>query len=262
MSRSARVARVCRTSRSSRTAKLAAVPLLALALTGATACEFGSDDEKNASSVSSDKPSDKSSDKPSDKGGPPATAEQLTDALLTSQEIPAGYTAGDARVPDPSSDPEDVVSDPACEVLVGDNMSEGAAAEIERRYTKDGTGSNGEDEDHVQIGLVSNDHDVLKRKLDAYVKALRACSSFEVTNGNDSYGYEISDVRTGRHGADSVSYRLTFLSEGQVAAYANNVVSLQGSTGMMVMAFSLDGMPDEPTRFVTGQLRKIGEIGN
>lgn len=262
MSCSTRFTRFCDSSRSSRTTRLVAAPLLALALTGATACEFGSDDEKGTAPGSSGSPA--SSGKPSDKsgnGGKPATVEQLTEALLTSQEIPAGYTAGDAAVPDPA-DPDNVVSDPACAILVSDEMDEGATAQIERAYTKDGTGSAGEDQDSVTIGLTGADHDALKKKLDAYIKALRACSSFEMTNGNDSYGFEVANVRTGRHGADSVSYDLTYLSEGEVAGYGSHVVVLEGSTGVSVQAFSLDAMPDEPARFVTGQLGKVGEIGN
>lgn len=274
------------TTTSRKAATLAAVPLLALALSGLTACQAEDDKGTVAASASAtaggdnktgDKPEAKADDKksadpsakgsgqPTGKPGKPSTAKPtkpstgkgivpdaaLAEALLNAQEAPAGYTAGDATPSEPSE--PGTVSDIACEVLVSDFLTKDAA-DVEREFGKDDAVG-----DSVTVALTSNDPAVLKERLDAYVDALGMCASFSSTDANGTYDYRISDVRTGVRGADSVTYRLIVM-KGTDAAYGHVTIVVRNNTAMMVGALSLDGKPAEPTQFVAGQLQKMEEI--
>ncbi|WP_436778022.1 hypothetical protein [Yinghuangia sp. YIM S09857] len=256
-----------------------AVPLVALGLSGLTACEFGSDDKDHvgkptasatgsADAKGSDKPGDKPGDddpkasgKPSGKDTGPAadvpSSDELADALLNAQEVPAGYTAGEAdtTMDDGTLDPDSVVSDPRCETLLAGTSSQGKA---ERTFTKDTLDA--DDEEGVIVTLTSDDPDTLQKDFDKYAAALKACSSFRETNGNDSWDYEISEVRLGTHGQDSISYRATVMSEGDVRSHQYVMASRHGAVGVTVSAYSVSSPPDAPTRFTSGQIQKAEEI--
>ncbi|MGW0660830.1 hypothetical protein [Streptodolium elevatio] len=275
-----------RTSRTTRkSVKLAiAFPLVALGLSGLTACEFGSDDKADAtkstaSASGADKATDKASGKPSGKDDPKATAkptgkptgkdtkpaagapasDELVDALLNAQEVPAGYTAGEADtdMDDGTLDPDSVVSDPRCTTLL--TGSAGSTAKAEREFTKETLDA--DDQEGVIVTLISDAPDELQKDFDEYTKALKACPSFSEKTGNESWEYEITEVRLGTHGDDSVSYRLKVSSDGQVRSYGYVMASRHGAVGVTVAAHSTYTEPDAPTQFVTGQIQKVEEMG-
>lgn len=280
-----------RTSRTTRkSVKLViAVPLVALGLSGLTACEFGSDDKAEgtkpgASATSdagkgkpddkntkpgdqpSDKPSGKASDKPSTKPGAkddkpaadPVSSDKLAEVLLNAQEVPAGFIAGDV---DTSVDPtttDNEVSDPRCKTLVSDNVDKDSTGRAEREFKKETLDA--DDQEGVSVSLVSHDADELEKRLGTYITAIKACASFSETDGTDVWDYEISDVRTGTYGADSVSYRLSIATNGQEGSYGYVVAARRGSIGMTVASFSNSAPPPLPTQFVTGQIQKVEDI--
>ncbi|WTW94683.1 hypothetical protein OG216_15370 [Streptomycetaceae bacterium NBC_01309] len=279
-----------RTSRTTRkSVKLAiAVPLVALGLSGLTACEFGSDDKADAtkptaSASGGDKATGKATDEPTDKAsgkddskasgkptGKPTgkdtkpaagapSSDELVDALLNAQEVPAGYTAGEADtdMDDGSLDADSVVSDPRCTTLL--TGSAGSTAKAEREFMKETLDA--DDQEGVIVTLISDAPDELQKDFDEYTSALKACSSFSETNGNDSWEYEITEVRLGTHGDDSVSYRLKVSSEGQTRSYGYVMASRHGAVGVTVAAHSTYTEPDPPSQFVTGQIQKVEEMG-
>lgn len=240
-----------------KTARLAVLPVLGLALTGLTACEFTTGDKDSAKaspSVSASGTNDKDTkDKDAKADRPPATSDELTAALLGKGEIPAGYTVGDTTSDiESAGNPDDKVSDPKCAVLVANESVPGRVGSVSREYAK-GSDSGAE------VSMASAPHDALKKQFDAYVSALKACANFAVVNGNDSTEYAVSKVKSGVYGADSVSFTIDVSAEGTYSGTLSAAIALKGTTGITVMTHDATRAPDSPDAFAKRQIEKLAK---
>jgi hypothetical protein len=276
---SIRSSRATRPSR--KAARLATVPLLALALAGLTACESDDKSDANGSSSAPASSSPSSSKKdasaePDSTGkasqgatkspngkpsatGRPVTTQQLSDALLTAQEIPEGFTAGDIDTSKDSS-PEPQVSKQQCAILIGGGSYE-APVKAEREY--ESTSLDGDvaaAAGRINIGLASDDPAALKAYFDEYSDAVKACSSFRESDDGKIFEYRIDDVEEGVYGSDSIAFDIVVIQDGQPVAYGHNTMVLKGNLGAGVGAYSEHQLPEPPTTFIRGQLQKLDDL--
>ncbi|WP_143658292.1 sensor domain-containing protein [Embleya scabrispora] len=185
-------------------------------------------------------------------------ADTLTAALLNAQEIPAEYSADG---PEPAT-PEDAprLSDPRCAPLLDTSLDQRTAA-IQQKYRKTTLDATVQPTEGVITELSSSQHAVLKREFDAYVAALKVCSSFSETNEDGTVDrYTITDVAVGRHGADTVAFRMRDDHPTDGRLYAYLVVAVKGDVAMQMASFAQAGPAEVPSAMITGQLSKVAEI--
>jgi hypothetical protein len=214
-------------------------------MTGVTAC--GSDSGTAGTAAASNSADDA-------KRRVVPTKEQLTGMLLTAGETPSGYRAEDERAPRTGRQSSDnKVAPEACGSLIDGTFAKDAPAAVERPYQ-------GESElNVVSIALVGDGHDELVRRLESVTDTLRACAKFEQRDGNDSWTHEITGVKTGTFGADSVSWQYDYFSEGRLAHRSHSVMVVTDTVAVTVTV-TVDPdrkRPDAPTDFVKPQLAKI-----
>ncbi|MDI2128332.1 hypothetical protein [Yinghuangia seranimata] len=186
------------------------------------------------------------------------TAGELSAALLTAQEVPAEYSAED---PEPSAPGTTLrLSDPRCTPLLDDGSKQRTAA-IQRTYPKTTLDASVQPTEGVVTELSSAPHAVLKRDLDAYVAALKVCSSFSETNSDGTVDhYTVSEVSVGQLGADTVAFRMRDDHPTDGRLYAYLVVALKGDVVMQLASFSTTGQAEVPTAMISGQLAKVAEL--
>ncbi len=224
--------------------------MLALALSGGVLVGCGTDDDKAAPQDGQSSPAhDRNQDKARQTVAP--STEELTAMLLDSGEVPSGYEAQDERKPDRHWSDETHVTPDKCQAVIDHSFGSGATADIERVYR----GSDGV----TVVNLIGLGHGELVERVGAHTDTLRGCGSFHEANGNDWWDYRISEVRTGTHGPDSVSWRVDYISEGELAAYEHHVLTVKDSIGIEVTVQTEPekGKPNAPTALVDAQLKKI-----
>ncbi|MFI1582685.1 hypothetical protein [Embleya sp. NPDC020630] len=186
------------------------------------------------------------------------TADTLTAALLNAQEIPAEYSADGPEPATPEAAPR--LSDPRRAPLLDTSLDQRTAA-VQQNYRKTTLDATVQPTEGVITELSSGQRAVLKREFDAYVAALKVCSSFSETNDDGTVDrYTITEVSVGRNGADTVAFRMRDDHPTDGRLYAYLVVAVKGNVAMQMASFAQSGPAEVPSAMITGQLSKVAEI--
>ncbi|HEX5532149.1 MAG TPA: hypothetical protein VFX33_00240 [Actinomycetales bacterium] len=187
--------------------------LAALAI-GAVLVSAGCGDDRPDRAITIEKPSETAAAKnteeaPANDAGKPLTKEQAEAALLTTQELPTGFSQDDSVIDDEGDDTEDVTSPEVCGKLFSalDDASAEPLVKAERGFT-------GSSFTILQQVVASHEKEAAGQ-LDAVAGALTKCNEFTSTDADGvETSFSSSSLSFPNLGDKTLAVRMKAESEG------------------------------------------------